>query len=140
MLFSFKKWRWSVRYGSFQHFLEQPFSPFHLLLLQKMVLTYLCVCICVVLMFFLVKISSFCVLQFKVLIFDCIGITLLDLKSTLNDSNNLLSNWKDTDESPCEWTGISCYPNSQTVRIMYVSWFWCIYKFLLLYLLCVLSL
>ncbi|KAF1001716.1 hypothetical protein AG4045_006698 [Apium graveolens] len=44
------------------------------------------------------------------------GITLLDLKSTLNDSNNLLSNWKDTDESPCGWTGISCYPNSQTVR------------------------
>ncbi|KAK1357772.1 LRR receptor-like serine/threonine-protein kinase FEI 1 [Heracleum sosnowskyi] len=46
------------------------------------------------------------------------GITLLDLKSTLNDSNNLLSNWKDTDESPCGWTGISCYPNSQTVRII----------------------
>ncbi|XP_017249699.1 LRR receptor-like serine/threonine-protein kinase FEI 1 [Daucus carota subsp. sativus] len=46
------------------------------------------------------------------------GITLLDLKSTLNDSNNFLSNWKITDESPCGWTGISCYPNSQTVRMI----------------------
>lgn len=44
------------------------------------------------------------------------GITLLDLKSTLNDSKDFLSDWKDTDESPCHWTGISCYPDDQRVR------------------------
>ncbi|KAA8542382.1 hypothetical protein F0562_023482 [Nyssa sinensis] len=44
------------------------------------------------------------------------GITLLEIKITLNDSKNFLSNWKDSDESPCKWTGISCHPHDQRVR------------------------
>ncbi|XP_048329000.1 LRR receptor-like serine/threonine-protein kinase FEI 2 [Ziziphus jujuba] len=44
------------------------------------------------------------------------GLTLLEIKSTLNDSKNLLSNWVASDESPCNWTGISCYPQDQRVR------------------------
>ncbi|EOY21706.1 PREDICTED: LRR receptor-like serine/threonine-protein kinase FEI 2 isoform X1 [Theobroma cacao] len=44
------------------------------------------------------------------------GLTLLEIKSTLNDSKNFLGNWLASDESPCSWTGISCYPNDQRVR------------------------
>ncbi|KAJ4712180.1 Receptor-like protein kinase [Melia azedarach] len=44
------------------------------------------------------------------------GVTLLEIKSSLNDSRNLLGNWQSTDESPCKWTGISCYPHDQRVR------------------------
>lgn len=44
------------------------------------------------------------------------GVTLLEIKSTLNDSKNILGNWVATDESPCSWTGISCYPFDQRVR------------------------
>ncbi|KAL8042179.1 hypothetical protein ABFX02_09G033700 [Erythranthe guttata] len=43
------------------------------------------------------------------------GVTLLEVKSSLNDSKNYLSNWKDSDESPCKWTGISCSPQDQRV-------------------------
>ncbi|GAB4860707.1 hypothetical protein Ancab_035870 [Ancistrocladus abbreviatus] len=43
------------------------------------------------------------------------GLTLLEIKSTLNDTKNFLSNWRVTDVSPCKWTGISCHPNEQTV-------------------------
>ncbi|CAK9183389.1 unnamed protein product [Ilex paraguariensis] len=43
------------------------------------------------------------------------GITLLEFKSTLNDTNNFLSNWNDSDEYPCKWTGVSCHPNDQRV-------------------------
>ncbi|XP_050224682.1 LRR receptor-like serine/threonine-protein kinase FEI 1 [Mercurialis annua] len=41
------------------------------------------------------------------------GLTLLEMKSTLNDTRNVLANWLATDESPCKWTGISC--NDQRV-------------------------
>ncbi|XP_020225653.1 LRR receptor-like serine/threonine-protein kinase FEI 1 [Cajanus cajan] len=44
------------------------------------------------------------------------GLTLLEIKSTLNDTKNVLSNWQEFDESPCAWTGISCYPGEQRVR------------------------
>ncbi|KAG4137409.1 hypothetical protein ERO13_D07G070100v2 [Gossypium hirsutum] len=44
------------------------------------------------------------------------GLTLLEIKSTLNDSKNFLGNWQATDENPCNWTGISCYPNDHRVR------------------------
>ncbi|XP_022727690.1 LRR receptor-like serine/threonine-protein kinase FEI 2 [Durio zibethinus] len=44
------------------------------------------------------------------------GLTLLEIKSTLNDRKNFLGNWLATDESPCSWTGISCYPNDQRVH------------------------
>ncbi|KAL4633817.1 hypothetical protein ACB092_04G150300 [Castanea dentata] len=43
------------------------------------------------------------------------GLTLLEMKSTLNDSRNLLSNWQPSDESPCQWTGITCHPQDQQV-------------------------
>ncbi|KAK1363376.1 LRR receptor-like serine/threonine-protein kinase FEI 2 [Heracleum sosnowskyi] len=43
------------------------------------------------------------------------GITLLDLRRTLNDSKSFLSDWKDSDESPCQWTGISCNADDLTV-------------------------
>ncbi|GKV14130.1 hypothetical protein SLEP1_g25043 [Rubroshorea leprosula] len=44
------------------------------------------------------------------------GLTLLEVKSTLNDTRNSLDNWQASDESPCNWTGISCYPQDQRVR------------------------
>ncbi|XP_057806379.1 LRR receptor-like serine/threonine-protein kinase FEI 1 [Salvia miltiorrhiza] len=43
------------------------------------------------------------------------GLTLLEVKTSLNDSKNFLSNWKDIDESPCYWTGITCSPQDQRV-------------------------
>ncbi|KAL6178115.1 hypothetical protein ACLB2K_049634 [Fragaria x ananassa] len=43
------------------------------------------------------------------------GLILLEMKSVLNDSRNMLSNWQDSDESPCNWTGISCHPQDQRV-------------------------
>ncbi|KAK6924956.1 Serine-threonine/tyrosine-protein kinase, catalytic domain [Dillenia turbinata] len=44
------------------------------------------------------------------------GLTLLEVKETLNDSKNLLSNWNASDYSPCKWTGIFCTPNDQRVN------------------------
>lgn len=44
------------------------------------------------------------------------GLTLLEVKSSLNDTKNFLSNWKDIDKSPCRWTGVSCHPHQQRVR------------------------
>ncbi|KAL3640620.1 hypothetical protein CASFOL_015588 [Castilleja foliolosa] len=43
------------------------------------------------------------------------GDALLEVKTSLNDTNNLLSNWNDSDESPCKWTGITCSPQDQRV-------------------------
>ena len=48
------------------------------------------------------------------------GVTLLDLKISLNDSKSFLSDWNDGDETPCQWTGISCNADDQTVSSMYV--------------------
>lgn len=49
------------------------------------------------------------------------GVTLLEVKSSLNDSGNFLSNWRDTDEFPCKWIGVSCYHHDHRVRSMYVT-------------------
>ncbi|KAI8543470.1 hypothetical protein RHMOL_Rhmol08G0221000 [Rhododendron molle] len=46
------------------------------------------------------------------------GITLLELKTTLNDTKNFLSNWDDSDDTPCNWTGITCNPADSTVFSM----------------------
>ncbi|EPS65172.1 hypothetical protein M569_09607, partial [Genlisea aurea] len=43
------------------------------------------------------------------------GIVLLEVKTGLNDSQNFLSNWVETDETPCHWTGISCSQQDQRV-------------------------
>ncbi|XP_038725648.1 LRR receptor-like serine/threonine-protein kinase FEI 2 isoform X2 [Tripterygium wilfordii] len=43
------------------------------------------------------------------------GLTLLEIRSSLNDSRNILLNWKASDLSPCAWTGISCHPQDQRV-------------------------
>ncbi|WCJ35986.1 Leucine-rich repeat protein kinase family protein [Euphorbia peplus] len=43
------------------------------------------------------------------------GMTLLEMKGSLNDSRNVLGNWLDTDDNPCKWTGISCNPLDQRV-------------------------
>lgn len=43
------------------------------------------------------------------------GITLLEFKVTLNDTQNYLSNWNDSDETPCDWTGVTCNPVDNTV-------------------------
>ncbi|GAB2223788.1 hypothetical protein Drorol1_Dr00004528 [Drosera rotundifolia] len=47
------------------------------------------------------------------------GVTLLEFKSTLNDTKDILGDWKDTDESPCNWTGISC--NLQDRRVTSIN-------------------
>lgn len=52
-----------------------------------------------------------------------LGVTLLEFKRVLNDSKNSLRNWVDSDESPCKWTGISCYPQDQKVQSMYAPVF-----------------
>ncbi|KAG5382096.1 hypothetical protein IGI04_033566 [Brassica rapa subsp. trilocularis] len=43
------------------------------------------------------------------------GFALLELKSGWNDTRNSLENWRDSDESPCSWTGVSCNPQDQRV-------------------------
>ncbi|KAF3506379.1 hypothetical protein F2Q69_00005112 [Brassica cretica] len=43
------------------------------------------------------------------------GYALLELKSGFNDTRNSLENWRDSDESPCSWTGVSCNPQDQRV-------------------------
>lgn len=47
------------------------------------------------------------------------GMTLLEIKGSLNDTKNALSNWIDTDATPCKWTGISC--NSQDQRVASIN-------------------
>ncbi|KAM1080949.1 hypothetical protein ACFX1X_015778 [Malus domestica] len=47
------------------------------------------------------------------------GLALLEIKSTLNDSRNILSDWQDSDESPCNWTGITCHP--QDLRVSSIN-------------------
>ncbi|KAL5146378.1 LRR receptor-like serine/threonine-protein kinase FEI 1 [Glycine soja] len=44
------------------------------------------------------------------------GLTLLEVKSTLNDTRNFLSNWRKSGETHCTWTGITCHPGEQRVR------------------------
>ncbi|KAF8390280.1 hypothetical protein HHK36_024805 [Tetracentron sinense] len=44
------------------------------------------------------------------------GKTLLEIKGSLNDSRSLLRNWKASDDTPCHWTGITCYLHDQRVR------------------------
>ncbi|CAN4088171.1 unnamed protein product [Withania somnifera] len=44
------------------------------------------------------------------------GSALLEMRTLLNDTKNVLRNWNESDESPCRWTGISCYPNDQRVQ------------------------
>ncbi|CAH1422510.1 unnamed protein product [Lactuca virosa] len=43
------------------------------------------------------------------------GLTLLEFKQALNDTKNTLSNWLDSVETPCQWTGITCHPTDQRV-------------------------
>ncbi|KAI3785714.1 hypothetical protein L1987_44839 [Smallanthus sonchifolius] len=43
------------------------------------------------------------------------GLTLLEFKQSLNDSRNALSNWVNNDETPCQWTGITCYQSDHRV-------------------------
>ncbi|OVA00319.1 Protein kinase domain [Macleaya cordata] len=43
------------------------------------------------------------------------GKTLLEIKGFLNDSRSLLNNWRYFDESPCNWTGISCHLSDHRV-------------------------
>ncbi|KAL1317967.1 LRR receptor-like serine/threonine-protein kinase FEI 1 isoform X1 [Arachis ipaensis] len=42
------------------------------------------------------------------------GVTLLEIKSSLNDTRNFLSNWQHSNiKSYCRWTGITCYPEKE---------------------------
>ncbi|KAL6559461.1 hypothetical protein OROGR_004578 [Orobanche gracilis] len=42
-------------------------------------------------------------------------VTLLEVKTSLNDTRNFLSDWKEADETPCQWTGVACSPQDQRV-------------------------
>ncbi|XP_058109274.1 LRR receptor-like serine/threonine-protein kinase FEI 2 [Magnolia sinica] len=44
------------------------------------------------------------------------GKTLLIIKGGWNDTRHVLKNWKASDPNPCNWTGITCHLNDQTVR------------------------
>ncbi|XP_014507434.1 LRR receptor-like serine/threonine-protein kinase FEI 1 [Vigna radiata var. radiata] len=48
------------------------------------------------------------------------GLTLLEIKSALNDTKNALSNWQEFDETPCRWTGISCHPGDDQ-RVSFIN-------------------
>ncbi|KAE9602168.1 putative protein kinase RLK-Pelle-LRR-XIIIa family [Lupinus albus] len=61
--------------------------------------------------FFLIFTTVFCPDSSFALTQD--GVTLLEIKSTLNDTKNVLSNWQELDESPCTWTGITCHHGEQ---------------------------
>ncbi|XP_076914640.1 putative inactive leucine-rich repeat receptor-like protein kinase At1g66830 [Bidens hawaiensis] len=43
------------------------------------------------------------------------GLTLLEIKQSLNDSRNVLSDWVNNVETPCQWTGITCYQSDNRV-------------------------
>ncbi|RAL39033.1 hypothetical protein DM860_011519 [Cuscuta australis] len=43
------------------------------------------------------------------------GVALLELKASLNDTRNALSDWIDSDSTHCSWTGISCHLNEERV-------------------------
>lgn len=47
------------------------------------------------------------------------GIALLEVKTSLNDSKNFLRNWNDSDDSPCQWIGISC--DTQDSRVISIN-------------------
>ncbi|KAL9239541.1 hypothetical protein vseg_013851 [Gypsophila vaccaria] len=46
------------------------------------------------------------------------GMILLEIKNVLNDTKNALSSWRDSDETPCHWTGISCNPQDNNVIVI----------------------
>ncbi|WVZ11968.1 hypothetical protein V8G54_016498 [Vigna mungo] len=51
--------------------------------------------------------------------FHLLGLTLLEIKSALDDPKNALSSWQEFDETPCRWTGIACHPgDDQRVRLI----------------------
>ena len=54
--------------------------------------------------------------------FHLLGLALLEIKSTFNDTKNVLGNWQEFDETHCAWTGISCHSgDEQRVRSMYAD-------------------
>ncbi|KAH9616885.1 hypothetical protein KSS87_015935 [Heliosperma pusillum] len=46
------------------------------------------------------------------------GMILLEIKNLLNDTKNALGSWRDTDDTPCQWTGISCNPQDYNVIVI----------------------
>ncbi|KAK9748016.1 hypothetical protein RND81_02G029900 [Saponaria officinalis] len=46
------------------------------------------------------------------------GMILLEIKNVLNDTKNALGSWRDTDETPCQWIGISCNPQDNNVIVI----------------------
>lgn len=112
--FRIKKWRWVHWFSSFQLLLLQSFWAGPRLLSRQMV-----------------KFGSFfAVFSFERKVpslgwFSCFyvlsGMALLEFRSTLNDSKNYLSNWNDSDDTPCKWIGITCNPQDQSVLAMYVT-------------------
>ncbi|GER38556.1 leucine-rich repeat protein kinase family protein [Striga asiatica] len=47
------------------------------------------------------------------------GFALLELKVSLNDTGNFLSDWNESDEFPCKWTGIAC--SGQDKRVITIN-------------------
>ncbi|CAA0820830.1 Leucine-rich repeat protein kinase family protein [Striga hermonthica] len=43
------------------------------------------------------------------------GFALLELKVSLNDTGNFLTNWNESDDFPCKWTGIACSRHDKRV-------------------------
>ncbi|KAJ7566184.1 hypothetical protein O6H91_02G091700 [Diphasiastrum complanatum] len=40
---------------------------------------------------------------------------LMELKNSLENPDKVLTNWRETDETPCGWTGVTCDPNLKLV-------------------------
>ncbi|KAJ7551107.1 hypothetical protein O6H91_07G134300 [Diphasiastrum complanatum] len=40
---------------------------------------------------------------------------LIEVKKSLQDPNGFLSNWRETDNTPCGWSGVTCNPSTQLV-------------------------
>lgn len=49
------------------------------------------------------------------------GMALLEMKTTFNDTSNHLTNWRDSDESPCKWSGVTCDDNPQDQRVVSIN-------------------
>lgn len=108
-----KGWKWGCGFGFSLQYWEEPFWALAVLLSLKMVKPHfassLNLCFSWKLRFWLSLLFA---------LFFSSGVTLLEIKSRLNDSRNFLGNWRDSDEFPCKWTGVSCYHHDHRVRSM----------------------
>lgn len=76
---------------------------------------------------FLLRTFAFLICFFSPIVWDrklwifCLGETLLEVKTHLNDTQQALSDWRSSDSTPCNWIGIDCDPHDLRVTSMWES-------------------